>query len=139
MWALPLQLPGSRAQAQQLPHPGLVAPWRAESSQIRGEPVSPALADAFSTTRLPGKTHCFLNIRVCAPYTFAVVQLLSHVLVFVTPWSVTHQAFLSMRFPRHEYWSGLPFFLQGIFLTQGVKSPALADGFFTAEPLGKPV
>ena len=25
----------------------------------------------------------------------------------------------SMRFPRQEYWSGLPFLLQGIFLTQG--------------------
>ena len=27
----------------------------------------------------------------------------------VTPWTVAHQAPLSMRFPRQEYWSGLPF------------------------------
>ena len=28
---------------------------------------------------------------------------------FVTPWTVAYQAFLSMEFPRQEYWSGLPF------------------------------
>ncbi|CAI9174745.1 unnamed protein product [Rangifer tarandus platyrhynchus] len=27
----------------------------------------------------------------------------------VTPWSVAHQAPLTMRFSRQEYWSGLPF------------------------------
>ena len=27
----------------------------------------------------------------------------------VTPWTVAHQAPLSMGFPRQEYWSGLPF------------------------------
>ena len=37
----------------------------------------------------------------------------------MTPWTVAHQAPLSMNFPRQEYRSGLPFFLQGIFLTQG--------------------
>ena len=26
-----------------------------------------------------------------------------------TPWTVAHQAHLSMGFPRQEYWSGLPF------------------------------
>ena len=29
--------------------------------------------------------------------------------LFVTPWTVAHQALLSMGFPRQEYWSGLPF------------------------------
>ena len=28
---------------------------------------------------------------------------------FGTPWTVAHQAPLSMGFPRQEYWSGLPF------------------------------
>ena len=28
---------------------------------------------------------------------------------FVTPWTVAHQAPLSMGFPRQEYWSELPF------------------------------
>ena len=37
------------------------------------------------------------------------VLLLSHVRLSATPWTVTCQAALSMRFPRQEYWSGLPF------------------------------
>ena len=34
--------------------------------------------------------------------------LLSRVQLFVTPWTVAHQAPLSTGFPRQEYWSGLP-------------------------------
>ena len=34
-------------------------------------------------------------------------------LTFVTPWTIAHQAPLSMAFPRQEYWSGLPFPLPG--------------------------
>ena len=30
-----------------------------------------------------------------------------------TPWTVAHQAPLSMGFSRQEYWSGLPFPLSG--------------------------
>ena len=37
-----------------------------------------------------------------------VVQSLSHVWLFATPWTVAHQAPLSMGFSRQEYWSGLP-------------------------------
>ena len=39
---------------------------------------------------------------------------------FVTLCIVAHQATLTMGFSRQEYWSGLPFPLQGIFLTQGL-------------------
>ena len=37
------------------------------------------------------------------------VCTLSHVRLFVTLWTVAHQAPLSLGFPRQEYWSGLPF------------------------------
>ena len=37
------------------------------------------------------------------------VCVLSHVRLLVTPWTVAHQALLSIGFPRQEYWSGLPF------------------------------
>ena len=37
------------------------------------------------------------------------VKSLSSVLLFSTPWTVAHQAPLSMGFSRQEYWSGLPF------------------------------
>ena len=33
---------------------------------------------------------------------------LIHVQIFATPWTVAHQAPLSMGFPKQEYWSGLP-------------------------------
>ena len=36
-------------------------------------------------------------------------QSLSRVRFFATPWTVAHQAPLSMGFPRQEYWSGVPF------------------------------
>ena len=37
------------------------------------------------------------------------VTCLSHAQLFVTPWTVAHQAHLSMEFFKQEYWSGLPF------------------------------
>ena len=40
--------------------------------------------------------------------TMSVMQVASMCL-FVTPWTVGHQAPLSMGFSRQEYWSGLPF------------------------------
>ena len=36
-------------------------------------------------------------------------QLLNHVQIFATPWTVACQAPLSMVFFRQEYWSRLPF------------------------------
>ena len=39
-----------------------------------------------------------------------------------TPWTVAHQAPLFLGFFRQEYWNGLPFPPQGIFLTQGSNS-----------------
>ena len=45
----------------------------------------------------------------------------------VTPWTVVHQAPLSMGFSRHEYWSGLPFPSLGDLPDPGVepRSPGL--------------
>ena len=43
--------------------------------------------------------------------------MLSCVRLFVTPWTVAHQAPLSVGSSRQEYW--LLALLQGIFLTQG--------------------
>ena len=41
-------------------------------------------------------------------------------LTLMTPWTVAHQAPLSMGFCRQEYWSQLPFSSPGILLTQGL-------------------
>ena len=37
-----------------------------------------------------------------------LVKSLSHVQLFVTPWTAAHQAPLSMGFSKQEYWSGVP-------------------------------
>ena len=49
-------------------------------------------------------------------------------------WTVACQAYLSMGFPRQEYWSGLPFPSPGDLSDPGIKliSPALAGVFFTS-------
>ena len=47
------------------------------------------------------------------------VKSLSHLKLFATPWTVAYQAPPSMGFSRQEYWSGLHFLQQGIFLSQG--------------------
>ena len=68
-------------------------------------------------------------------YVWKLVKSLSHVRLFATPWTVAHQASLSMGFSRQEYWKparllcpwdspgkntvvGCHFLLQRIFLTQ---------------------
>jgi len=58
----------------------------------------------------------------------------------VTPWTVAHQAPLSMGFPGQEYWHGLPFPSLGDLLDSGIKprSPALQADSLLAEPPGKP-
>ena len=66
----------------------------------------------------------------------AVVQLLSRVRLFVTPWTVARQAPLSVEFSRQEYWGGLLFLPPVDLPDAGIKpeslaSPALAGGFFT--------
>ena len=47
------------------------------------------------------------------------VKSLRRVQLIVTPWTVALQAPLPMGFSKQEYWSGLSFFLQTIFLSQG--------------------
>ena len=56
-----------------------------------------------------------------------VVSSLSRIQLFVTPWTIAHQAPLSMGFPRQEYWSGLPFPSPGNLPLPGIEpmSPAL--------------
>ena len=68
------------------------------------------------------------------------VYMLSHVQLFLTPWTMACQAPLSMEFSRQEYWSRLPFPSPGYLPKPGIKpvslmSPALAGRFFTT---GKP-
>ena len=69
--------------------------------------------------------------------------MFSSVRLFMTSWTVAHQAPLSMGFPRQENWTGLLFPPPGDLTNPGtepksLRSPALAGRFFTTEPWGKP-
>ena len=66
----------------------------------------------------------FIHVCVCVCVCVCPL-LLSHVWLFVSPWSVAHQA-LSMGFSRQEYWSGLPFPTPGNLPNPGIESASLA-------------
>ena len=93
--------------------------------------ASPLLADGFFTT-----SSTWQAPKVC-------VLVLSHVQLFASPWTVAHQAPLSVEFSRHKYWSGLPFTPPGHLLSPGIKlsslaSPALEGRFFITMSPGMP-
>ena len=64
--------------------------------------------------------------------------MLSHIRLFVTPWTVAHQAPLSMKYSRQEYWSGLPFPSPGDLPNPGIEpgSPTLRADALLSEPPG---
>ena len=68
-------------------------------------------------------------------------QLLSHVQLFVTLWTVTCQAPLSVRFPRQDYWSGLPFPSPADLPDPNIEpmSPALQTASLPLTPPGKTI
>ena len=84
-------------------------------------------------------TRCFFTVRYCGQIC---VFVLSHLRLCATPWTVAHQASLSMQFSRQEYWSGLPFPPPGDLLNPRIKpmsltSLVLAGRLFTTAPPGK--
>ena len=68
------------------------------------------------------------------------MDVLSCVQLFATPWTVAHQAPLSMGFSRQEYWSEKPFPSPGDLRSPGVETmfPTLTGGFFTTAPAAQP-
>ena len=78
------------------------------SSPVCGFFMKPEL----TKTNMVPHTSCLIHVHAHA-------QLLSHVQLFSTPWTVACQAPLPMGFSRQEYWSGLQFPSPAIFPTQG--------------------
>ena len=117
----------------------------------------PLVSTSFGTTLLGNwdedwpfpEIPYLLDISICASKILFTIQLsdlgvdlnamLSHfsrVWLFVTPWTATCQASLSMGFSRQEYWSGLPYPPPEDLPDPGnepasLKSPTLASKFFT--------
>ena len=76
-------------------------------------------------------------VCVCVCYISSVVSNSA------TPWTLTHQAPLSMALSTQEYWSGRPCPPPGIFLTQGSNPLVLSllywqAGSLPLAPPGKP-
>ena len=92
--------PGSSVHGRHEYWSGLPCPPPGDFPYPRMEPGSPALQVDSSPLRHQGSP-----LRMGC-----VCLLLSHVQVFVTPWTVACQAPLPMEFSRQEYWSGLPFY-----------------------------
>ena len=77
---------------------------------------------------------------MCADISMKSEKSLSHVRLFVTPWTVAHQAPPSMEFSGQEYWSRLPFPSPGDLPDQGTEpgSPTLRADALPSEPPGNP-
>ena len=67
--------------------------------------------------------------------------IFNSVRLFGIPWTVAHQAPLSMGFSRQGHWSGLPFPSPGDLPYPGIepRSPTLEADALTSEPPGKPI
>ena len=68
------------------------------------------------------------------------MKSLSRVRLFATPWTVAHQAPLSIELSRQESWSGLLFPSPGDLPDPGIKlrSSAMQADSLPSEPPGKP-
>ena len=84
------------------------------------------------------------SLMSSSPAIILCACMLSHsVWLFATLQTAACQAPLSMGFSRQEHWSELPFPAPGDLPNPGIEpmfleSPALAGGFFTTQPPGKP-
>ena len=68
------------------------------------------------------------------------VRSLSHVQLFVTPWTIAYQAPPSMEFSRQEYWRGLSFLSPGDLPDPGIepRSPTLQADALPSDHQGSP-
>ena len=90
-------------------------PWTEEPGELQSMGSQRVRHEAPS----PSPIYLLVSPNLCA-----CAQSLQSCL---TPWTIAHQASLSMGFLRHEYWSGLPCLPPGDLPNPGIKlaSPAL--------------
>ena len=95
----------------------------------------------FDKSKSESNPPVFQSERICV---LVSAQSLSHVQLFMTPWSVARQVPLSMEFFWQDYWSRLPSPTPGNLPDPKTEpaplaSPALAGRFFTTVPPVKPI
>ena len=89
MWNLVCQIP--KGISELCYHTNTIACFRKESTEIPG-----TISSLY--TKSPGDVAHWMKIP----------DIVSCVWLFATPWTIAHQAPMSMGFSRQEYWSGLP-------------------------------
>ena len=116
-----------------------------ESESLTVEPTS-CLCNKFCQW-FWGHSHLTSSLTPAPPHDLWLIKhacvLNCSVWLFATPWTVAHQAPLSMEFSRQENWSGLPFSSPGNLPNPGIEpaslvSPELQEDSSPAEPSGKP-
>ena len=75
----------------------------------------------FPSASVSVNHHSIFYLREFDYMTYLKVSSLSRVQLFVTPWTVAHQAPQSVKFSRQEYWSELPFPSPGDLSNPGIK------------------
>ena len=93
-----------------------------------------SMLENYTCRKLEIPNNCLCLMQCC---------MLTHVLLSVIPWTLAHQAPLSVGFSRLEYWSRLPWPPPGDLPNLGIEygslvSPALAGGFSTTVLPRKP-
>ena len=126
--------PGGPGCSDQTPHPRGTATTEGAAGPVSEQSTLRTLVLAIKGRNSEGKRQFRSEfISQAGP----VVQSLGCGPLFATPWTVAHQAPLSMGFSRQGYWSVLPFASPRDLSDPGIEpsspmSPALVGGFFTS-------
>ena len=89
----------------------------------------------FSSLGVFMRCSIFLEHQSLLPTLCAPAKLLSSIWLSETLWTVAHQAPLSIRFSRQEYWSGLPCLPPGNLPNPGIEPTFPASAALQAESL----
>ena len=120
----------SMCEMSQLPASSSQTPCRSQENNFKRHHY------IWTLRGLQVKKDCksFRSARLC------MLSYFIHVWLFVTLWTVAHQAPLAMGFSRQEYWNGLPCSPPGDLPYPGIKprSPTLQADSSPSESLGKP-
>ena len=134
-WVFYSRWPWAWYLAQLITAPTLRSSWRNDTNVSTG-PTQAVLVRMGSYVSFESHATCCGHLK-SLKWSCSCCPALSHVWLFATPWTITHQDPLSVEFSRQEYWSGFSF-----PLPRDLPDPrdqirvscasALASGFFTS-------
>ena len=96
------------------------------------------ITKCFTAAKEKTKQNLVLSKEDTQVWNWEQLVLLGRVWLSVTPWTVAHQAPLSMGFSRQEYWGGFPYSPPGDLPDPGIElgpSALQADSLPSEPPL----